>query len=104
MAQKTITKTDVSKRAIVVTRELQDVLRSSGKLAVVRGDRTAEPIQVWFRNLESTIQLHYYSSERRGAGRTPEPRCWHQSFGTFAKVGRVLVLEEAEGRLELEIR
>ncbi len=103
MASKKISKTDVDKMAVVVTAPLRAVLAAHGS-PHLRGDEIfSTHVNVYFVNLQQVIQLHYYASERSGAGRTPEDRCWHPSFGPLLKPGQSFDLSVAQGKMQLTI-
>jgi len=105
MASKRITKTDLEKRAFVLTDDLSRVLHQRAVFPSLGGDgHSVHSVKARFKNRKNEeILFTYYASVRNG-DRPVEERCWHPSFSEEAEVGDDFVLEYENGCFTVEIR
>lgn len=104
MPSKPLTKTDLKKKAIVLTEPFSRLLHQRGVFpALGGGDHAVLAVKAKLKNSNEEILLSYYASLRNN-DRLIEERCWAAVIAEHAEVGDEFRLEFENGQFTLEIR
>lgn len=104
MAKKTLSKTDLSKNAIVLNDELSRLLHQRAVFPSLGGsNHFVTAVKMKFKNTGAEILVSYYASLRNG-DRPIEERMWASEFGLTAEEGDELNVDFVGGRFVAEIR
>jgi hypothetical protein len=110
-AGKRVSKTDKAKSAFVLTKEQVEVFATAGLSLQLGNPKPTVRISV-LGETGTQLESSYYLSERKGSGRTPEPRVGKQFIGDWLNVGdKVFIATDGErlvawrnrSRLEAEV-
>lgn len=101
---KTLTKTDLDKKAVVLTEDLSRLLHQRGVFpSLGGGEHAVLAVKTKLKNTGEELLLTYYAS-LRNLDRPIEERCWAAEIAKVAEVGDEFLLEFERGRFTLEIR
>lgn len=104
MARKILSKTDLSRSAIVLNDELSRLFHQRGVFPSLGGDNLfVLAVKIHFKNTGEDLLVSYYAS-RRNEERPLEERMWALSFGEAATAGDELTIEFDGKRFVAEVR
>ncbi|MDX2015635.1 MAG: hypothetical protein SFW67_35910 [Myxococcaceae bacterium] len=104
MAKKILSKTDLSRNAIVLNEELARVFHQRGVFPSLGGDNLfVVAVKIYFKNTGEELLASYYAS-LRNEDRPIEERMWANAFGKAAVAGDELTIEFDGKRFVAEVR
>ncbi|MFO0599816.1 MAG: hypothetical protein U0228_31195 [Myxococcaceae bacterium] len=106
MASKIVSKTDLSKNAIVLNDELSRLLHQRGIFPVLGGGNphVVYGVRMFLVNTGKDIVVSYYAAVRDGSDRPIEERIWSPELGEAACIGDELNIDFQKNRFVIELR